>query len=167
MDSLTANLNVSLSGAAVGTTSLPDNFAPLIQNLTVALSSTGTGAAKANKILYYAQRQLGAGSNETHDLTSFTSPLNEGSQALSLARFWLFIHPSTSAASSVRVGGAATPFGGMLTTASGTRDVAKGGMFAEALPTVTGLAIGASEGIKVLNLDGSNIATYALVVVGE
>jgi hypothetical protein len=167
MDSLTANLTVSLSGAAIGTTSLPDNFAPLIQTFSTMLASTSSGATKANKILYFAQRQLGAGSDETHDLTSFNSPLNESSQSLSLARFWVFIHPTTSAASSVRVGGAGTPFGGMLTTASGTRDVGNGGCFVEALPTTAGMGISAGMGIKVLNSDASNIATYVLAVVGE
>lgn len=168
MDSLRISGNITLSGSGVGDDQNDFLASPLDVRLIAALSSTGTGATLATKALFYASRTLAPSTNETFDLTSFSSVLKESGASMSKVRIYVVVHLSTSAATSgIRVGNAATPFPGQLDTAATTRTLAVNSGFAELIPTAAGITVTAGMGVKVANLDVTNTATYAIGVFGE
>ncbi len=167
MDSLRLTGTLSISGIATGRSGQPDNNTPVSVRLVAALTSSATGATKADDLLYYIARTLAPSTDETFDLTSFTSALTELGASLSKVRLYGVVHDADSVASSIRVGGAATPFPGMKDTAATTDTFAPGCGFAQIVPTTTGMPVTAGMGVKVANLDAVNIATYTIVVSGE
>ena len=168
MDALTANLTVKLGGLATGITGNANLKSRLALGLaTIALGSTSTGANKANQCLGPTSRSLAAGANETLDLTSYTSLLGETAKAISKCRLFVVYHDPASAASSITVGNAATPFPAELDTATTTRTLAPGEGFAVWSNTTAGMSVTAGMGVKVLNNDGANAATYTIAAVGE
>lgn len=164
MDSLSVTATLSLGGYAQGVTSDPDLATDFPARLAAALASTGTGAAKANQGLWYRNRTLAAGS-ETFDLTNFTNALKEAGASLSKVRIYYFEHSSSSVATSVTVGGAASPFAGPKDTPSATETYKPGEGFLLVSPTTNGWPVSAGQGIKVAATGGT--ATYTIGVFGE
>lgn len=168
MDSLQFTAGIALTGNGKGRSGNADAFTPFILSMVNTFSSLDTGADKATKALWYPARTLTASSNETFDLTSFTDALGNTTISMSIVRFWVVLHLSTSVATSgIRVGNAGTPFPGFLDTAATTRTLIPSHGFAEFAPTTTGIAVSAGMGVKVANLDASNTATYLIGVFGE
>lgn len=163
MNSLRITGTLSVSGSATGTSGQPDLNDPVVVKLIAALTSSGSGATLANDLLYYTSRSLGT--NETFDLTNFTSALTEAGSSMSKVRIYAVVHESTSAATSITVGNAATPFPGMLDTATTTITLPPNTCFLFMNPTSAGMTVGAGQGIKIVANGGT--ATYTIVVVGE
>ena len=168
MDSLKINATVSLNGGATGITGDTELTRAIAVRIAAALSSAESGAALANDALFYEDRTLAASGDETFDLTSFTSVLRESGATMSKVRIFVVHHSSSSAATSgIRVGGAATPWGGVDDTASATKTLLAGHGYAILAPTSTALAVSAGQGIRIRNLDVTNSATYTIGVFGE
>ncbi len=157
--------SLTISGSATGTAGHADNTAPIFKTLIAALVSSGTvgTATYASKALYYSSRTLTT--NETFDLTAFSSALEEAGTSLSKVRIYFVFHESTSAATSITVGGAATPFPGQLDTAATTRTFTPGSGFVEIVPTAAGIGVTAGMSVKIVANGGT--ATYSIGVFGE
>ena len=167
MDSLSISGSLTLGGGATGIPEDSEITRPLSLRISAALTSTGSGASLANDALFVNNRSLAASGDETFDLTSFTSVLREASASMSKVRIFVVYHSSASAASSIKVGGAATPFAGIDDTAAAVKTLLPGHGYAIFAPTVTALGVSAGQGVRVRNLDATNAATYSLGVFGE
>lgn len=161
--SLQVNGSFSVNGGATGTAGHPANVAPFFTSLSAALSSTGSGATLCNDGLYYADRSLSG--NETFVLTNFSNALEESGRSLSKVRIYFVSHSSSSAATSITVGNAATPFPGVLDTSATTFTLTPGSCALFMVPTAAGIAVTAGMGIKVVANGGT--ATYSIGVFGE
>jgi hypothetical protein len=165
MDSLTATVSISANGSAEGVDSDDLLSTSFPASLSASLSSTGTGGALADQVLWLPDRVLSSGADETHDLTSFTNALKESGASLSIVRAWIVIHDSASAATSITVGNAGTPFGGLMDTAGTTITLKPNRAFCFLAPDATGMPVTAGMGVKVAATGGN--ATYTIGVWGE
>jgi hypothetical protein len=167
MDSLSVSGSLTLGGGATGIAEDAALTRPLSLRITAALASTGSGASLANDALFVKDRTLAASGDETFDLTSFTSVLRETGATMSKVRIFVVVHDEDSAASSIKVGGAGTPWAGIDDTAAAVKTLLPGHGYAVFAPTATALAVSAGQGIRVRNQDATNAATYSLAVFGE
>jgi hypothetical protein len=165
MDSLTVTASITAGGLALGVDSDPELSTQISPSLVAALSSTGTDGTLADQVLWFPDRTLSSGSNETHDLTDFVNAVKEAGSSMSKVRAVVVIHSADSAATSITVGNAGTPFPGLLDTATTTRTLKPGRGFSELAPDADGIAVTAGMGIKVAATGGT--ATYTILVVGE
>lgn len=171
MNSLTANFVADFhKGLASGTTANPLSRTPvaIANSLAVSLSSTDTGAGKANTAFGIGNtRTLGASTTENLDLTSFANLMNEAGSSASKIRFFYAIHIASSSASSITMGNAATPFRPLLLTAAATMTLSPGEGFIFISPTVAGMATAGANLWKVVNNDAVNSASYEIGFLGE
>ena len=172
MDSLTANLIIGLTGLAKGTTVNPANQSTVRSgtNMSVSLSSTGTGAGKANSVFGVGKtRTLAGGAGEELDFFSFTSILNETGASMTKCRIFYLLHLGSSVASSITVGNpSGNPFRPLAFGATATLDLLPGEFFIFGSPTTAGFTVSNTvKTWKVLNNDGVNSAAYEVGVIGE
>jgi hypothetical protein len=168
MTSLVATLAAYFSGRAKGIPTNANAQSPLVAAVNVSLSSTGTGATKANEAVGPEDRTLAASANESLDLSSYTNTLGETAKAVTKVRAVQIEHLSTSLASGIVVGNGTNPFGGLLTTNTATFTLAPGQGVIMYSPTTAGMTVdGTHKTIKVLNSDAVNAATYRRTVLGE
>lgn len=158
----------SVSGRAKGITGNPALLATVAKTLNASFSSVGTGATLIHNG-YAGTRTLAAGANETLDLRAFTNLLNETAQSLSKLKIIGVKHTSTSAASNISVGNSGANAlivkGCLGATAA---QFAPGGGLEIVIPTSAGVVVDAThKDVKIVNDDGSNIATYEIWFFGE
>ena len=167
MDSLQATATISVSGGATGVPEDSEITRPISLKFSAAATSAGSGATLVNDALFLNNRTLAASGDETFDLTSFTSVLREAGASMSKVRIFAVVHSSSSAASSIKVGGAATPWAGIDDTAAAVKTLLPGHGYSIVAPSITALAVSAGQGVRVRNMDATNAATYSLGVFGE
>ena len=127
----------------------------------------GTGADFADQIYHSSGRSLAASANETFDLAGGIS--DKFGNTLTMATVKLLYVKNTSAeGTNIEIGGATNAWEGWTTTATSTITVGGGGMVALFDPTANAQEVTAGTGdiLKIENLDGSNSATYDILIIG-
>jgi len=175
---INTTLTIGTQGKAEGTTSNAQMQTPIPIGINASFSSTSTGGSKITTAYgptsagfdKIGQYSIAASGNLTVDLTSFTSLLNESSQSISKARIFVIKHESTSTASSITVGNAASnqwTFMG-LSSATATLTFAPGdGMVLFSSSTAGMTVSGTNKNLKILNNDGVNAAIIRVFIAGD
>jgi hypothetical protein len=175
---INATISIGTRGKAEGTTSNAQMQTPIPIGVNASFSSTLTGGSKITTA--YGPTSAGLGSigkysiaasgNLTVDLQAFESILNESSQSISKARIFILSHESSSTASSIVVGNAASnqwTFMG-LSSATATLTLRPGDFIAFGSSSSAGMAVsGTSKSLKVLNSDASNAAIIRIFIAGD
>jgi hypothetical protein len=148
--------------------------ATIRRTITKAYDSASAGASLIDQA-YFPQTNLtlAAGATTTLDLTTgLVNPINNditGAEDFAKVRVWVVYHEQSSAASSIRIGGASNPFGGLMTTASNTITLVPGQGFAffDTYSTAGMAVSGSAKNVQILNVDGTNAATYRIYFLGS
>ena len=153
-------VTVSATSSTGGKTSTKDPFK------RTAAYANGAGSNIALQVNeYYAEnRTLAAGANETLDIAGGVANLTK------VKEFQIHLPDGTNQASSISVGGASSnPWFPFLADSSDKLKVLKGGSITIGVPVVAGMAVtaGSADKLKVENNDGSNNATYQVVLLGN
>lgn len=129
--------------------------------------ANGTAADQADKI-YIAQTTIAAGGTTNLDLAGSLTDVFGNVITFARIKAIAFKLLTTTAASSVSIGGGTNPFINWVGAGTDTVRVLNGGCFLLFTPTATAYAVTAGTGdvLKLVNNDGSNIATYQIVLVG-
>ena len=128
----------------------------------------GTGADFADQIYHSSGRSLAASANETFDLAGGIT--DKFGNTLTMATVKLLYIKNTSAeGTNIEVGNATSnAWNGWTSVAGSSITVGGGGMIALFDPTANAMEITAGTGdiLKIENLDGSNSATYDILIIG-
>lgn len=141
--------------------------------LTNASFEFGTGANAANQV-YQDERTLAAGTSEDLNISggahggavALTNPMAE---AISLTAVKLLVIKNTSAntGTTIRAGGEATNgFTALFGDNSDMISIPSGGEARFLLPTAAGYPVATDEVLQITNADGSNAATYQILIIG-
>lgn len=164
---LTANIAASISATYQNTTNGVTATAPFAFNFSAALTS-GTGASGTADLIYGATLTITGGGNTTIDLVGGSTDIL--GTAISMARLkFLYINlATTTTASSITVGNATNPIN-LFSAATTTVSIRNDGIFLMGTKDATGIAMtgGASDGLKIVNADGSNSATVNVCAIGS
>lgn len=147
-----------------------DSFSTLTDAIQYAFTSDltdGTGADFADQVYHSGARGLAASANETFDLAGGVS--DKFGNVLTMATVKMILVKNTSAIATIEVGAAgANPWEGWTGAAGSSITVGPGGMMALFDPSANAMEVTAGTGdvLKVLNNDGSNAATYDIIIIG-
>lgn len=128
----------------------------------------GTGADQAD-LLFVNQTTLAAGATLNLDLAGSLTDVFGATITFARIKTFYFSLLTTTTASSVTIGNhASAAFLGWFSAATDRITVRNGGFFMISAPDATGYAVTATTAdiIKILNNDGSNIATYQIAIAG-
>ena len=170
MDSCGVKVKFTLNAQAIGTSINPNIKLALRALRNIGLTSTGTGAAQANEIFGYYQKSLAISTSVTYDLRSYTNVLGETAKALAEVRVLYVEHDSSSTATSITVGNAASnqfvPLG--MSSATTTFTLVPGAGFLMWDPSAAAMtADGTHKDIKILNNSASAAAIYNIYAIGS
>lgn len=125
----------------------------------------GTGLDQCDRI-WWDTRPLAASASETLDLTALANTFG----TVNFARVKLVairLPYGATQASSIQVGAAASnPFVAHLGGTTPTFQVRNGGFAVFFAPDATGYVAGTAKNLKVLNNDGTNAASYDIIIAG-
>ena len=170
MNSVSLTVSLGTRGRALGTAANSSMQSPISNGVNQSFSSTLTAGSKITTVYAPGLYTIAASGNLTIDLTSFTNLLNESASSIGKARFLLISHDSTSTASSITVGNAASnqwTFLG-LSAATTTFTMKPLEWFACGSQATAGMATsGTNKNLKILNNDGTNSAIVRIVIAGD
>lgn len=128
--------------------------------------NNGTGPDLADQIYHSSARNLAASANETFDLAGGIA--DQFGNTLTMATVKLIVVKNTSAVAHIEVGNGTNPWEGWTIATGSSVTVAPGGLFVLYDPTSAAMEVTASTGdiLKITNNDGSNAATFDLILVG-
>lgn len=130
--------------------------------------SDGSGNLQANKV-YAATRTISASANDDIDVAGSLTNAFGSVITFTKIKGILVIHPTTSAASGITLGGGGVnSFVNWVADATDKVKVPNGYSFALLGSDATGFAVTAGTGdiLRVTNLDGVNTATYTILLYG-
>lgn len=155
-----------LKGTQTPTSSSFSTLTDVIQMAFTDDLQDGTGADFADVVFHSSGRTLSASANETFDLAGGIS--DKFGNALTMACVKALFIKNSSAVATLEVGNATNAWEGWTTTATSTITVGPGGMIALFDPSANAMEVTASTGdiLKITNNDGSNSATYDIIIVG-
>jgi hypothetical protein len=145
-------------------------FSTLTDKIQMAFAddlNDGTGEDFADQVYHSTARPLATSANETFDLAGGIS--DKFGNVLTMATVKMIYIANTSAIATLEVGAAgANPWEGWTGNAGSTITIGPGGMMALYDPSANAMEVTASTGdvLKVENNDGSNAATYDIIIVG-
>lgn len=150
-NSLTGSLSPTISGGFTYTQSL----------------SNGTGAANTADLVYAVQSTIAASGNTTIDLAGSLTDFFGATITMARVKYLLIRNTNDTTASSITVGNGTNAFG-MFNAATTTHSIRNNGFLAFGCPDATGIAVsaGTTDELKLLNADGTNTATYQVVIIG-
>jgi len=137
-------------------------------NLTVAeqldLSSLTTAEHEADE-LWHDERSLGAGANETLDLSaSVTDAFGDSVTFYDVKMLYIKNNSSTG---TLKIGGAATNQFPLFADGSDVLQLPKNGRFLMQFAHEDGLVVDTNDQLKIENGDGSNAITYDIAIAGR
>ncbi len=147
-----------------------DNGSRNASTLVVASDnySFGTGTGQANEV-YSDTVTISASGNTTITLRggSEENPLGEACSFQTIKEILVYLDPdTTNQAISVEIGNATTPWVGPFSAGTATQECLKGGVWRQGGAKTVGWSVGAGQGLKIVNNDGTNAAVVNIVVVG-
>jgi hypothetical protein len=165
---LTANVSAGVSWTYA--TALSGGITPTAQSsFTYNKSITnGTGAAGTADLIYAVQGTLAGGANTTLDFAGSLTDFFGTTITMARLKF-LFVHLTTDTTSTgLTIGNASSPLG-LFSAGTATHTIGNGGIFLIGNSGATGIAItgGSTDGLKLLNADGTNTATYQIAAIGS
>lgn len=165
---LTSNVSASIgwtyTSALTGSHNIVDSNS---WSFTKSLTS-GTGSAGTADLIYHSQGTISASGTQNFDFAG--SLTDVFGTTITMARIkYIFLHHTTdTTATSLTVGNHAAPIA-IFSAGTTTCSIRNGGILLFGCSDATGIAVGAgsTDGLKVLNADGSNTATYQIAVIGS
>ena len=137
-------------------------------NASIALTN-GTGATGTANLIYALQTTIAGGGNTTITLDSGITDFFGTGIVMVRCKVMFIALTAATAATSVQVGNGSNPFINWVGAAAHTIQIRNGGFFLLACADGTAYAVTASTGdvLKILNNDGSNVATLQIALVGS
>ena len=129
----------------------------------------GTGADFADVVYHSSGRNLAASANETFDLAGGITDKFGNTITMATVKAIYVKNTSATEGTNIEVGNATSnAWNGWTSVAGSSITVGQGGMIALFDPTANAMEVTAGTGdiLKVENLDGSNAATYDIIIIG-
>lgn len=127
--------------------------------------ANGTGASQADQI-YVATGTLAGAATLTVNLSTLTDMFGNTLNMKRVKAIYLENTTDTTSTGLALGGDVTTPFVGPFNTGTDTITVRNGGNFFIAAPDATAYAVDTGINLLLTNSDGTNTATYKLVIVG-